>query len=222
MVLMEKRGKVLNAFYRKKVMTKTELMDFLQCSGKTIQRRIKLWCALASYNKNSQYYTLPEIVIFDSHGIWHYNGISFSQYGNLNETVIQLVHTADAGLTGRELGKILGLEPRSFLSHFRENPKLYREKCNARFVYFSGQLKRQKKQIEMRQEQEKIIEGRFPTDPQAVMILVELIKHPALPSEELAEGLSKQGMEITSYAIEQLLMHHGLIKKKTKLNAKEF
>jgi hypothetical protein len=213
MVLMKKSEKVLNVFYRKKVMTKIELMDLLQCSGKTVQRRIKLWRALTSYNKNSRYYTLPEIVVFDSYGIWHYKDISFSQYGNLDETVIQLVHTADAGLTGRELGNILGLEPRSFLSHFRGNPKLYRIKCNARFVYFSGEIKRQEKQIEVRQEQEEIIAGQFPTSTQAVMILVELIKHPALSSAELAKGLCKQGMKITSSAIEQLLIHHGLIKK---------
>jgi len=164
---------------------------------------------------------LPEIVNFGLHGIWHYKDISFSKYGNLNETVIHLVHTADAGLTGCELGEILNLEPRSFLSHFRENSKLYRKKFDGRFIYFSGEIKYRKNQIEKRKKQEKIIEAEFPTDAQAVMILVELLKQPTLSATELAEKLSRQGTKITCYAIDQLLIHHDLIKKKIKLESKK-
>jgi len=211
-VIREK--KILNIFFDKKVMTMNELISFFKCSSKTVQRRLKIWRALTSYNKNSRYYTLPEIVNFDLHGLWHYKGILFSKCGNLNETVIHLIHTAEAGLTGSELGKILNLEPRSFLSHFRENSKLYRKKIDGRFIYFSGEIKYRKKQIEQREKQEKILEYKFPTDAQAVMILVELIKQPALSVEKLTERLSCQGTNISGYAIEQLLIHHDLIKKK--------
>ncbi len=216
-----KEKKILNVFLGKKVMTMTELTGFLKCSSKTIQRRLKIWRALTSYNKNSSYYTLPEIVNFDLNGIWSYKGILFSKYGNLNETVIHLIHTAEAGLSGHELGKVLHLEPRSFLSHFRENPKLYRKKIDGRFIYFSGKIKYRKKQIEKREEQEKIIDGGFPTDAQAVIILVELIKQPTVSAQKLAKRLSEQGANISGYAIEQLLTYHDLSKKKTKLESKK-
>lgn len=85
-----------------------------------------------SYNKNGRYYTLPDVPEFDAHGPWRWRGILFSQYGNLTQTVIELIRRSEAGLDAVEVGERLGLDPRSLLSPFADHPLLRREKTQGR------------------------------------------------------------------------------------------
>ena len=80
-------NKVLKQFRAKKVMTLAELTAGLDCSPRTVHRRLKTWRAINSYNHNGRYYTLPEVPEFDTHGLWRYRDIRFSQHGNLTDTV---------------------------------------------------------------------------------------------------------------------------------------
>ena len=205
---------MVHIFRSKKIMTKEEFIKLLKCTGRTVQRRLKSWQAITSYNKNGKYYTLPEVATFNHFGIWHHRDASFSQYGNLIRTVIQLINTSDAGLTGQELGDILRLTPRSFLSHFRKNESIYREKLNGRFVYYSVDDKQFKKQKIKRLEREKLITTKLPSDKDAVMILVAFIKHPDWSSHDIASNLLAKGISCSHDAIEHLFIHHDLVKKK--------
>jgi hypothetical protein len=213
MINSVKEKNIFNFIGKKKVVTKMELTKILKCAGKTVQRRLKLWCAITSYNKNSKYYTLPKIAKFDEYGIWHFSGISFSKYGNLNETVIRLIKVSEAGLTGRELGNILGMEPRSFLLYFSNHAKLNRKKFNGRFVYFMAGKNQCRKQEGKREELEQISKVPFPSDHEAVVILIEFIKHPALSLDELTRNLCKKGIKSNREVIENFFVHHGLEKK---------
>lgn len=201
-------------FRKKKVMTKKELIKNLNCAGRTVQRRLKSWQAITSYNKNSKYYTLPEIAHFNRFGIWHYQSVSFSKYGNLNCTVVQLIKNSDAGLTGQELGDIINLTPRSFLSQFRDNKSICREKFNGRFVYYSIDEEQGKKQKKNRLEQEEQLTTKLPSDTEAVMILVEFIKNPDWSTDDIASNLLTKGIICSHDVIERLLIYHDLIKKK--------
>ena len=53
----------------------------------------------------------------------------------------------------------------------------------------------------------------MPTDMEAVMILVDLIKHPNSGLEQIARRLGHKGLRIEADAIRLLLAHHGLEKK---------
>jgi hypothetical protein len=203
---------VLKIFRAKKVMTKDDLLELLNCADSTVKRRLVAWKAITSYNQNSRYYTLLEIPCFNEYGIWHYRSISFSKYGNLSRTVIQLVSNSDMGLTGRELGKILDLVPSSFLYPFKTDPKICRKKINGRFVYLSVQKQQFQWQINRRLEREMHDQSLLPSDADAVIILVELIKHPAWTFDELVMSLQQKDKMISRAAIEQLLVHHDLKK----------
>ena len=63
--------KVLKRFRARKVMTLGELAQQMQCSHRTVQRRLRDWQAINSYNKNGRYYVLPSVPTFDAHGLWH-------------------------------------------------------------------------------------------------------------------------------------------------------
>ena len=55
---------LLRRWRRKKVITLSVLMEELRASLRTVRRRLKLWGALASFNHNSRFYTLPELPRF--------------------------------------------------------------------------------------------------------------------------------------------------------------
>ena len=204
---------VLQQFKNKKVVTVVVLAAWLSCSIATARRRLKAWRACTSYNHNGRYYTLPEIADFDRNGLWRYQGVFFSKHGNLKQTVVHLVTHSAQGLSGAELGELLGLQPRSFLSHFRDHPALYRERVMGRWIWFAADPKIREKQQQIRLVQAVTKGPRMPTDMEAVMILVDLIQHPDSDLEQVARRLKPKGVDIDVDTIRLLLAHHGLLKK---------
>ncbi len=206
--------KVLKRFRAKKVMTLAELTAQLDCSPRTVHRRLKTWRAINSYNHNGRYYTLPQVPEFDTHGLWRYRDISFSQHGNLTDTIVQLVKQSPAGLNGAELGEWLGLDPRPFLSFFRDHPALQREAHRGRFVYFCAESTIYRRQQRRRSTMPARIE--VPTDAQAIAILVQTIKHPDWSIEKLCAQLKRQGVKVSAEAASTFFADHGLQIKKTR------
>ena len=197
----------------KRMATLAELALHLHCSPRTVQRRLAQCQAIHSYNHNGRYYTLPQIPQFDVHGLWRYRGVFFSQYGNLPQTFVQLVHQSSAGLTAAEAGELLGLRPSSFLWSLRNHPALKREKHQGRYVYWAGKADQRAEQQRQRARAQPT--PRRPTESEAIAILVEKIKHPALSVEALSRRLAKQNLRVEPEHIGDFLAHHGLGVKKT-------
>lgn len=206
-------AKVLKIFKKKKVLMIEELSGLLDSSLITARRRLKQWNAYTSYNQNGRYYVLPDIAKFDAHGLWKHQDILFSQHGNLKQTVVALVKNSPAGLTGSQIGELVSLEPRSFLSHFRNESQLRREVIEGRFVYFASDKATSIEQKKVRQTPTNQADVRAPTDAEAVVLLVERIKHPDLPIEDLAKKLHEAGYLFSDEAIRRFLESHGLLKK---------
>jgi hypothetical protein len=53
----------------------------------------------------------------------------------------------------------------------------------------------------------------FPSDADAVLILVQFIKHPNVGLEELSNKIAQQGKRIEPAVIRSFLEYHGLLKK---------
>ena len=204
---------VIKSFKKEKVVTVALLTTWLSCSIPTARRRLKEWRAYTSYNHNGRYYTLPGIPDFDEHGLWRYKDVFFSKHGNLKQTVVRLITHSMQGLSGSELGELLGLQPRSFLSHFRSHPGLYREEIMGRWIWFAADPRVRKIQKQTRVAQVAVKESPMPSDMQAVMILVDLINHPKSRLEQIAYRLTQTGRAVDVEAIRQLLVHHDLLKK---------
>jgi len=194
-------------------MTLGEVAAFIRSSIHTARRRLKQWQATNSYNHNGRYYTLPKVPEFDGHGLWRWRGVFFSQYGNLKQTVRALVQHSPAGLDAGELRSLLGLDPRSFLSAFADDPQLRREQTHGRFVYYGAAAAVYRGQRERRGLLKAT--GRPPTPAEAIALLVEKIKHPALSDEALSRQLRKQNVLVAAATIRNFLLHHGLTEKKT-------
>ena len=200
-------------FEKLKVFSIGELSSVLTCSIPNARLKIKQWRAYTSYNQNGKYYTLPQIPQFDQYGLWRYKDVGFSKYGNLKKTIIHMITVSPTGLSGRQLGDILGLSSQSFLHHFRECPGIYREKHDGVFVYFSDVDDICGKQVHQRSSL--ICRSDIVTiaDTEAILILVAIIQQHGISAEDIAalSEIKKSGIKLSN--IKGFMEYHGLLKK---------
>jgi len=204
-------ARLLRKLRGRKIFTVIELAGWLSCSIPTARRRLKDWSTHTSYNCNGRYYTLPDVPGFDRNGLWRCRGAFFSLHGNLKQTASFLVATSAAGLTAVELGEILGLEGRSFLSHFRDDLGLFRERRGRRYVWFSGDSAIRERQQGAREQMPN--RSAALSDAEAVLLLVELVRNTHSTLDGLTEVLRPRIPSICPALIEEFLHSHQLGKK---------
>jgi hypothetical protein len=209
--MSNERKQVLKKLRRQKVMTLDEIAAALVCSPRSVQRRFSKWRMIKSFNQNSKYYTLPEIPKFNEYGLWYYEGIGFSQHGNLKETLIYLVAQSKAGIVAGELENLLGLASNSPVVYQMRNDGLLKmEKAFGRVTLFSANHARFQFQLH---ERERIGSTPLPGCEESVLILVEMIKNPEISPAQISHRLNKSGHSVNETGIRKFLEYHGLVKK---------
>ncbi len=196
-----------------KVFTIGQLTSSLKCSIPSARLKLRQWNTYTSFNQNGRFYTLPNVPIFDDYGLWRFKDINFCKHGNLKKTIVHLVYNSTSGLTGKQIGNLLGLSPQSFLHHFREYPGICREKYGGVHIYFSDEPNRYKQQVQ------NISATFYPdmlftiSDTDAVLILVALIKHHNISFDDILALPEIKRRKLSAAAIERFLESHGLQKK---------
>jgi hypothetical protein len=207
----KKLKSVFSVLEDKKVFTLDQLVSALSCSTPTARLKLKQWQAYTSYNQNGRYYTMPTVPRFDENGLWSYEAISFSKYGNLRNTVVHLINNSPLGLTGNEIGNLVRLPPRSFLHHFRNVAGICREKSEGVYVYFSDDVGIYKEQVRNR-SRALIPEGKL-NDADAIVILTALIKHHGITMDDIMGLPEVRGRGFSRLVINEFLDRQGLLKK---------
>lgn len=202
---------------RVKIFNIGDLASALKCSIPTARLKLRQWQAYTSYNQNGRFYTLPQVPSFDRHGLWRHKDVAFSKYGNLKKTIIHLVTSSPSGLSGRQLGALIGLSPQSFLHHFRDCPGIFREKHKNIFIYFADDSEINEKQARQRCEAVRRSTLAAITDPEAIVILVAIIKHQGISAEDISALPEIKKSKISRAAIQSFMEYHGLIKKNPAL-----
>jgi len=212
---MKKEQDILERFHSKKILTIDELAGMIDCSCITARRYLKKRNAYTSINQNGRYYTLPDIPKFNKDGLWRFERVLFSKYGNLKTMIVRFINKSDAGLSLDDLSKILGLpQNSSLLSRIHQSGDgIRREKYHGRFFYFSD-----KQQIYKKQKENQLVSPpqtlKLPTDTEAVIILVSMIKNPAVSLKELSQITTHEtGRCFDIGTVRRFLEHHGLLKK---------
>jgi hypothetical protein len=198
-----------------KIFTIDILTGFLDCSVRTAWRRLHQWNAYTSYNHNAKYHTLSTIPRFDKYGIWRHNDIYFSKYGNLTKTIVHLVDESQDGIEARRLCSILGVSARSLYTHFRGIKEIVPQRIGRTLFFFSSQIDVYSRQIAQRTSTISENQSQQPRSTDAVLILVDRIKHPDDSIEHSARRLQLQSPAITPEAIHALLAKFGIEKKTT-------
>lgn len=139
-------------FQKQKIASLDELKEALQTpSTMTVFRRLKALGYHSSYSHRGKYYTLIEIPDFDVSGLWSYQSVMFSRYGNLVNTTRTFVEKAEAGFTALELQSVLQVEAKQALLNLYRQHQLHREQIDGVYVYFACE-KGQKRQQHLRRQ----------------------------------------------------------------------
>ncbi len=215
MITPEKEDETIRMFKRRTVMTVLELSARMDCSIPTIRKRLSRWRVYTSYNKNGRYYVLPDIPRFDEHGLWDYRGIRFSRFGTLKQTIIQLVTGSEQGLSASEIGTLVRGDPRSFMLQFKDVPEVRREKIEGTYIYFGGDTTEYRVQKEKREAAAAERALHLPSDSEAIVILVDMLKHPRTTIQESVGRVRRKGIAAGEQTIISLLDYHKITLKKT-------
>lgn len=210
----------LSIFRSKKIITLPELSGLLGSSAVTARRYLRHWNVFTSYNLKGMYYTLPDIPVFDEHGLWLYQRARFTRHGNLRQTIVALVRQSPAGLTAEEIGRIVGLNPTSFMHHFRDAAGLRRAASGRRYVYFSDHPETGAAQERARQSGTHR-PGETLTDAEAVAVLVQFLQHAGADEAQLCAWANQTGQRLTVGQVQDFLSRHGLLKKKRRLQGRQ-
>lgn len=212
---------VLNAFQRRKVLSKDELLDAVGCSTMTAWRLLRQHGYYTSYNDNARHYTLADIPQFDEDGLWTYQKARFSRWGSLTDTIVGLVGESSAGLTADQLRRLLHLkDAQPLLIRLIQRKLLRREKMESCFVYFPLQETPRRKLQEQRKKEIERAQavGDLPPLEHIVALLVQIIQGPRDTPRQWARRLAQRGIRIGTKQIQAILEYYGIDSKKGLLN----
>lgn len=154
MIKSRTRMDVLRSLLKKRrIATLDELKKAAGTSSTmTVFRNLKELGYRSSFSHRGSFYALRETMQFDTHGLWFYRSVGFSEFGNLLCTTQQFVESSPAGLTAAELQTILHVEVKQSLLQLVRQGQLRREKIGGRFVYLAGHKGKRTAQKRERQE----------------------------------------------------------------------
>ncbi|MEA3448069.1 MAG: hypothetical protein U9Q98_06420 [Bacteroidota bacterium] len=208
-------NKLKTSFLKGKlIQTYSDLETISGCEGRTLQRKIKKCKLLASYNKNSKFYTLPELVVFNDFGIWQYHGVLFSKQGNLYQTIVYLIDQSTSGYTSGELGQIVEVKTDDALRILTNQKRLQREKNGSYYVYYSIDDQKFRAQKNNRfSDFLPVAQPYLPKDKNIIIsVLVEIIHSNTLSVESLVRRLKKRNIEASEQQIHGIILHYHLKK----------
>lgn len=199
----------------KPVQTLADFKTKFGCTDITLKRNIQRCNLLVSYNKNSKYYTLPELAAFNHHGIWAYQGIMFSRYGDMYQTLIGLINKSPKGYTSSELAAIVQVKTADALRILFQQKRLQRQKDGRAYVYYSIDTEHFKRQAANRLS---VSQPALPSEKNVIIsVLVEIIHQNTICVPSLQRGLEKRlSFQVSAQQIEGIISEYGLKKKNFK------
>ena len=117
----------------------------------TVFRKLKELSYRSSYSHRGRYYTLAEIPQFDPHGLWSFQAVWFSRWGNLVTTLEALVNGAPQGYFANELQQVLHVAVKDALLQLVEQRRVARQQVTGLFLYCSQDAALRRRQVLARQ-----------------------------------------------------------------------
>ena len=185
---------------------------------RTLQRTIKASNLITSYNQNARFYTTPSLCHFNHDGLWDFNQILFSKYGNLFETITTQIDKSMAGYTSKELSIIIKVKADDALHVLWLKERVRRQKTEGSHVYFSIREELFDRQLSARGQQKPAAIGTLalPDHQRTIAVLVGIILQDSVVAEKLQKGIALRGLKITIAQIEAVIEHYQLKKKRNK------
>jgi hypothetical protein len=186
-------------FSAPRVLTLHQLCQTLRCSRSTILRRLAEHGYYSSYNHSGKFLTIPEMVPFDSRGLWSCRTARFSKHGTLKDTVAYLAQSSPQGMTHEELATLLAVRVHNTLLQLIREGILRRQRMGPTFVYLSA--KRSVRTVR-------------PTSQQTIATLLELIQDPKATRQRIVSRCQRGGVSISPQVVDAIFERYELDKKR--------
>jgi len=174
---------------------------------------------LTSYSHAGQHHALKSMVKFNPNGLWFHEQISFSKYGTLKNTLIQLISNSPAGMTHKELKTLLRIQVQNSLTHLIKNVLLQRRLFSEQvFVYLSLDGYQAQVQWQKRLElNEKTLRVTLPSETIVIDIFLEIIRgnERIIDEEELSSRLKQRGVNVQQQQLIYVLTYYDIKKNRS-------
>lgn len=179
-------------------------------------RDVKKLDLITSYSHTGQYHALGSTPTFDEHGLWFYDDIGFSRYGTLKATLVAVVGDAEAGMTHKELKRLLRVAVQNTLTELVKSDRVGRRLLpNQRYLYMSHDRDRAEAQWHRRLRlDEQRADAALPPESVQIQILLEVIRGGQQGPDEQALGskLRQQGIAIQDRDVAYVLVYYDIKK----------
>jgi len=216
---MLSKSNALNAlralFKKNRVAMLPEIYTLLSTTSRmTVFRRLRELDYLSSFSHVGRYYTLPGVANFDRQGLWFFEDVGFSQFGNLKETLVHLVEQSIAGRTHEELEKQLRLRVHNTLLGLVRSGRIARQMFEGAFLYHSIRTERAQQQLARRREGAGDTAQDILPDRIVIEVLAEIIRGNRVQIDQSAiiTQLDARGIRITASQLNQLCTRLNLKK----------
>ena len=165
---------------------------------------------ISSYNKAGRYYTIKDIPCLDANGIWKYNGVYFSSWGSLKNTVKNMVYKSEAGHTHSELQQNLEVRAHNTLLDLLSSGEIGRETFDGSYLYTHIDAGIKAKQMN---ERENICKKPLAEPYLVIEVLRAVIKYPDKAAGEIQSYLLGQNIKASLHKIVNIFELYDLGKK---------
>lgn len=189
---------VVKILEEKGPITTKEIITELQCSRATLYVKLKDIPYITSCNKNGKYHALKNKAKYEKNGLWIHEDIVFSKWGTLENTILHLIDTSDAGLYRSDLEEILKTKIIPQLGALKKAEKIVKVRYGRHHIYYSVNPDIKKKQMEKR---DVLIEypevKRTMSKDKIIQILSTIVKHQTITMKDTMQILSSEGISVT-------------------------
>lgn len=209
------KKKLRNFFKKNRIARMDELFSLLETTSRmTVFRRLQELDYLSSFTHAGRYYTLTSIIHFDANGLWFCDGIGFSRFGNLKETIRHLIGQSMAGKKHSELEDQLQVRVHNPLLELVRMNKIARQTFDKTFLYLNHQPDKADQQIVCRQQNQIGCLDDVLPDSLVIEVLSEIIRSNQLEidCQKISAQLLKNGINISAKQCDGLCQRLGLKK----------
>ena len=171
---------------------------------------------LTSYSHAGQHHALKSMVRFNPNGLWFYEKISFSKYGTLKNTLIQITSNSPTGMTHKELKTLLRIQVQNPLTHLIKTHLLQRRSlADQVFVYLANDDSVAQAQWQKRLEfNDTALNVTLPSETIIISILLEIIQghEHIIDEEKLTSNLKQRGINIQQNQLAYVLTYYDIKK----------
>lgn len=216
----ESKKTLIKMFRKRYVADLDQLFHVLETRSRmSVFRRLKLIGYLTSFTDAGRYYTLEQIPLFDSRGLWFHEDIGFSNAGTLKATVVEIVHSSFAGMMPKEMSHLLKIRVPNTLHNtlhgLVKSNQIGRHRLEGLCLYTDPHPDKAQLQIQARLREKQAgvqVAAGAPSTETTIAVLVEALRagKVILAPSEIASRLAVRGLRVTVEQVDRIFSQYGI------------